>query len=440
MSRPKHPSTDGDAPTGALERALRELANEAGRRIDEHPWGHLLGGRRERLSLRLDLPVNARPEDLRRAAGELDETVAEAVQGMLAHLAVVRPGHAYCLRCAGTQCEHSSPPGPRQVFVGYGATGLPRFTDLGQWLLELRDPRVDELYRDAPRLVTLISSESDLVAELLDAYRDQSTGYRIHGQVAAGWFSLPDAQGDPRPLAVSFQLVSSHGPAAALGSRNANGRKGRRRRYGLNVVGVGPDGESHEELFARAGSLPWSDAVRWGQEALGTLEESANRSRPSAAKAFEERLEERFLGILGGLARRLERGRRAVGRRTRHGQQRHEEGDRPTAMALADLRRARREDLLFDVRKETLVVLGERGRAHVFSAEGKLVTSVRYSPPAIERRRQNRRWRAATGAEVAGLEKLLGTASRFSGDQAPGDQAQEDQARGGQAPSDPPGR
>ncbi|MCB1057108.1 MAG: hypothetical protein KDD11_16520 [Acidobacteria bacterium] len=395
----------------ALARALRELGAEVRRRLEHHPWGHLLGGRRERLRVQLDLPVNPRPEDLRRAAEELDESVAEAVQGMLAHLAVVRPGHAYCLRCAAASCEHSVPPGPRHVFAAYGPTGVPRFTDLGQWLLELHDPRVDELYRDEPRLLTLTSTEPDLTGELLEAYRDPATGYRLHGQVAAGWFRLPDAQGDACPVAVSFQLVSSRGPDAAAGA--GRGRK-RRWRFALGVVGVGPGGESLDEVFARTGVLPWSDAVRWAQEALGTLEESADRRRSAAPRVLDERLQ----GIVGGLARRLERGRRAVSRRTRHGQQRHEEGDRPTAMTLADLRRAGRDDLLFDVRNETLVVLGERGRAHVFSPEGKLVTSVRYSPPAIERRRQSRRWRPATGSEVAGLEKRLGTASRY--DLAPG--------------------
>jgi hypothetical protein len=70
-------------------------------------------------------------------------------------------------------------------------------------------------------------------------------------------------------------------------------------------------------------------------------------------------------------------------------------------MALPDLAHATPENLLFDTRRETLVVVGDKGRAHVFSLTGKLVTSVRYSPAAIERRRGNGTWRPATPEEVA---------------------------------------
>jgi hypothetical protein len=100
------------------------------------------------------------------------------------------------------------------------------------------------------------------------------------------------------------------------------------------------------------------------------------------------------------VARRLEKDWRGKERRTRHGQQRHEEKDRPTRMALADLARAAPENLLFDTRRETLVVVGDRGRAHVFNLAGKLVTSVRYNPAIIEKRRNNGVWRPAAAEEI----------------------------------------
>jgi hypothetical protein len=72
-------------------------------------------------------------------------------------------------------------------------------------------------------------------------------------------------------------------------------------------------------------------------------------------------------------------------------------------MALADLARATPENLLVDTRRATLVVVGDRGRAHVFNQQGKLVTSVRYSPAIIEKRRQNGLWRLAGAEEVSAL-------------------------------------
>ena len=68
---------------------------------------------------------------------------------------------------------------------------------------------------------------------------------------------------------------------------------------------------------------------------------------------------------------------------------------------------AREEELLFDTRRETLIVLGERGRAHVFNQAGKLVTSIRYSPFSIERRRKNGIWRPATSAEIRAFKEHL---------------------------------
>ncbi|MDY7095223.1 MAG: hypothetical protein SX243_19780 [Acidobacteriota bacterium] len=423
-----------------LRKAIELLNAEAQAQLDRHPWGHLLAGRREALRLPLELVLNARPEELPKLAARAQEGIDEALQAVLAHQAVVRPGHVYCLRCAGAElspssrapssrdpssrtpsagsqsaavqhapCQHTQPPGSQDVFTGYGPTGIPRFTDLGQWLLERQDPRVDDLYQEPPRLVTVVSTGPELTGEVLSAYRDQQTGYRLHGQVAAGWFSLPDPQGNRRPMAVTLQIVSTHGRRGSRGHP----------RFTLNVVCTGPDGESLEELYGRIGKLPWAGPLRWGQEALASVEAAAARRRPgqrtksSAKRSSGKKQQQRLEGILGGIARRLEKGRRAHRRRTQHAQQRHDEGGRPTSMALADLRVAGAEQLLFDTRQETLVVLGERGRAHVFNPEGKLVTSVRYAPPAIERRRQNRRWRPATAAEIATLEKHLGMASGY---------------------------
>ena len=46
------------------------------------------------------------------------------------------------------------------------------------------------------------------------------------------------------------------------------------------------------------------------------------------------------------------------------------------------------------------MVVGDRGRAHVFNLAGKLVTSVRYNPEVIEKRRQNGVWRPAAAEEI----------------------------------------
>jgi len=276
------------------------------------------------------------------------------------------------------------------VFGGYSPSGVPRFQDLGQWLLRRHDPRIDQLYRTPPGLVAHIATGADLVEQLLPAFQDADSGYHIHGQVTVGWYQFPTENGLSSPVALTFQIVST---------RPGSGR----RRFGMNLIGVGPDDEPLENLFDRIGEIPWLDATRWAQSILRDIERSVSRrSHPT-----DEQIEKRLEGMLSGLARRLEHQRRSRDRKTQHGQKRHRDGSRPTAMAFADLDQAKDEDILFDTRRETLVVIGDRGRAHVFNRSGRLVTSIRYSPVAIERRRQRGLWKPASHDQIGALKKQV---------------------------------
>ena len=366
--------------------AMKLLADEARERIELHPLGHLLAGRGEPLDLHVAVPTSLREGRLEQMSRDTEEAIQAALQELIQHTAVFQPGRVFCFRCQSAACEHSAPADGRQVFTGYRGTGAPRFQDFGQWLLQRRDPRVDLLYREPPQLVAVVSSGAELTADLLPEFL--RSGYRLHGQVAVGWFQAPDPAipGHRRPIAVTFQVISS-----------------RRRRFGLNVIGTGPSGEPLDHLWDRLGEIPWGDAVRWAQTVLGGIEHQLARAPRTPDKAIEPRIE----GLLNALARRLEKGFRGKERRTQHAQQRHREGDRPTRMALADLARATPENLLVDTRRETLVVVGDRGRAHVFNQAGKLVTSVRYSPAVIEKRRQNGLWRQAGAEEVRVLRERV---------------------------------
>jgi hypothetical protein len=373
----------------SLALALRLLAKEIGRRLRVHPSGHLLEGGDETLEVRLRVPIHQHEGWLENAREEASSSLNNGLHQVVVHRAVFHPGHLYCLRCASPSCEHSLPANGKEVFAGYGPSGLPRFLDLGQWLLEQKDPRVDLLYATPRRLIAHTTIGSQLTDQLLPAFRDADSGYHIHGQVTAGWYSFPTVQGFEESLALSFQVVSSRPP-------------GGQRRFGLNLIGVAPEDQPLENLFDRIGELPWMPAARWAQDALRQIERAATTTQD----IDEEKLEKRLQGLLSGLARRLERHHRSRRRRTSHAQQRHRQGDRPTWKALSDLASAKDDDLLFDTRKKTLIVLGDRGRAHVFNQAGKLVTSIRYSPSSIERRRERHLWRSATDEEIASLREV----------------------------------
>lgn len=369
-----------------VRRAVDLLADELRRRLAAHPGGHLLLGRGGFLDLRLSLPVVPRDGDLERAAAAAGEALAGELRALLAERAAFQPGRVFCLRCASALCPHAAPAGSREVFAGYGPTGLPRFAELPQWLLERGDPRVDQLYEEPPRFLAHLATGESLTAALLPAYREAESGFRLHGQVAAGWYRGTDPAGHPDLAAISFQVGSTRG-------------SGSRRLYGLNLVAVGPGGESLEAFCSRLGEVPWLSAVRWAQSVLDQV--------GAVRRGGEEQHERRLAGLLEALAARLEKGRRSADRRTHHARERHSQGDRPTRMALADLSRAPAESLLVDTRHDTLVVLGDRGRAHVFNRGGRLVTSIRYSPESIAYKQKVGRWRMARSEEVEALRERV---------------------------------
>ena len=398
-------------PDDRIAEALRLLDLEVQERIDRHPHGHLLRRRGGRLELPLELPVLSTGEALDEAIARFRERLDLLIGEALGRAVVFRPGAVFCLRCGRSDCEHAAPAGSREVFAGYGPTGIPRFLDLGQLLLARHDERVEELFGDRGRLVVHRMPGEELSADLLPPFRENPERFRLHGQVVAGWYRVPDRTGAPRALAVSFQVVSA-------------GRPGRRR-LGLNVLGRGPDGESLEHLFDRVGRIPWLDAARWAQDVLGRIERDQRRRRVRG-----EQLERRVAGLLAGLAQRLARGERARSRRTRHAELRHEQGDRPTDMAVADLSRATPERVFRDTRRNTLVVLGERGRAHVFNDDGKHVTSLRYGPGAVERRLARGAWRPATAGDLAGLRERVAARPAGRGPSASSGEASPDGAPG----------
>ena len=160
-------------------------------------------------------------------------------------------------------------------------------------------------------------------------------------------------------------------------------------------------------LWERQEDFAWRRGVRWAQAALASLEQDGKgRQRRTSIPRAE--LESRAAGILNGLARRLEQDLRGRSRRTAHADRRHHEGDRPTRKALDDIRQAGASGLLLvDERSGALVILGERGRTHFFTPEGRLVSSVRYSRDAIERKRQSGLWRSASDEETREFRSRL---------------------------------
>ena len=362
-----------------LRLALSSLRKAALERAARHPEGYLLDQASERIDLRVELPLRG---DARNAVKLLDEEIERAVERALSRLAASRPGAVPCRACDSSSCEHAQCPDSRHVFIGYRSNGTPTFEDFGQWMLDRGDDRVDRLYSDPPGFFALPMTEKELTADLSAEYRNPRSGIRIRGQVVAGWYTVPAVGGGKAKIALSFQLLSA-GP-----------------RTQLHIVGWGPAGESLEDVATQLDQAPWQEPASWAHSAALTLGTRRHRNKGPSQN-------ERIVGLLGSLARRLEKSLRGKKRRTHHAENRHRGGERPTRMALSDLARADQGAILFDERHSTAVVLGDRGRTHFFNLEGRIVSSVRYSTDAIAKKRRLKIWRPATEDEIATIRKGL---------------------------------
>lgn len=76
--------------------------------------------------------------------------------------------------------------------------------------------------------------------------------------------------------------------------------------------------------------------------------------------------------------------------RTPHGEERHEDEERPTSEALRD--KAGTNEIYFDIESEYYVFVGEKGRTHIFTAEGLHHTSFRTTKRNRLERQTSGKW------------------------------------------------
>ena len=160
---------------------------------------------------------------------------------------------------------------------------------------------------------------------------------------------------------------------------------------------------------AQIDALAASGSQRSPAEQLRRTLKRAQRSldKLERMELSEGELNGRIDGFLSRLRGDLARVFRAQTNRTKHAQERHQSASRPTSLAVADARGASMERVLFDVPRETYVVLGRKGRAHVFSRTARHVTSIRLEDGEVSRKKRRQRWREVTPSEYRTLRTQL---------------------------------
>jgi hypothetical protein len=329
------------------------------------------------------------------AAPPLEEQVRRAVLEAAAAQGAFQQGRLWCYRCESAACGHALPPAPDRVFGGYGATGIPRWPTLAELLLERRHPGVGALYDARGRdIAAAFVPAEELNDRQLSVFGRGSKTYAILGQAVVGLLPLRAAGAAGRePERTAFTLQ-------AVESRSASGGA----RIGLNVIGRLGDGSQAVEALEGPLAERVLNVFTVARRRLRHLVPAGGKQRTVAGAETAERA----AAVLRDAVRALERLGRQGTRRTRHAEERGLER-RPTGNAREDALAAPPEALLRDGRRGTVVVLGPNHRVHVFSPEGRHITSLLLDGEAARRRQRRERWEPLDPGARAAFRAALGS-------------------------------
>lgn len=322
------------------------------------------------IDLSLRVPLDGK-NDIRHAAGTAVEQILKRVRAVREHEKALRPGAVYSYFADSSEAEDCRPTEPRLVFDGYSSTGKPKFADFVTLAIERKDPDVERMLAGEEIILTHVSMGRVLRTQQLAEFGGNSPVFKILGQVDAGLFRVLN---DAGRCAFSFQL---------LRGTTLEGRV----RLRLHPVGA-------------------VDPMDLADPALMQIMSRFQRKLDTEALRLEGKMkagevdeEEFVLPLLQDFAKQLASRTRNQGRRTQHGMERSEAGQRPTPKAYPDASEASDAAILWDIDQSTVVVVGPKGRVHVFSPAAKHVTSVVMQRSAVERRKQQGRWRLAEPEE-----------------------------------------
>ncbi|MBI2193771.1 MAG: hypothetical protein HYU36_17485 [Planctomycetes bacterium] len=344
------------------------------------------------LELSVRLPLASSGGDSRVLASRL---LADIVSALDAHSRPdgFREGRVYCHLCESAECEHSAPQDPKMVFAGYGINGKPEWKDLSQVLLQAGEPRVHLLFGDRPVVLCLVQDGDGLCSKQMAAFGRDSRTHHILGQVVAGYFTTPGGRGSAWDRwAISVQAVEY---------RTRRGVP----ELGMNVVGAALGALGVEGILVQVRDEALYAALAQARVRMGSIARGARD--PATLEWYGRNFEPGVREALHQLARFIQRASVQQRSRTRHAREERAHGDRPLAAALKDLHGARVGDFHLDESARTVAVIGPHRRTHIFSLDGRLVTSINYEGEEIRRKLRTGRWRPARPEEILTIREKV---------------------------------
>ena len=367
--RPR-PEPRGQNKPGGPFSELAKAWNKATHELLRQGWE--TGVNRDGLSLELSLGLQLN-------ADELERKLKKALEHQLASRRRIPRARVFDYQTDSFDGEASGQPEPSMVFVGYGSTGHPKWEEFFQHLLAKGDERVDEVISHRKR-VAILEDRKALLGDVMEAFGRSRRDYSPWWQVNAGYFTLQGQR-----FTLTYQVLELPGPQLRTqliaderlldGMRESDGRRGQ---------------------FQGLSSL-----LRRTDRKITLLSEELQKD-PS--KANRKKLQYEVRKSLMHLVHAIERKDRQSTRRTEHARERQTQ-NRPVHVFVGDLKRAGVEHFFRDVRKNSLVVLGKERRVHIFSTEGRHITSLRLAKKEIDNRIRRERYGCVEASEIEALRE-----------------------------------
>jgi hypothetical protein len=381
----------------ALGREISERLNRLARLLAEaRGFGATESIPLDAVELHLKVPLT-RKGGHHQAGVDLTAALDDAIATGLRAAGAFEIGRVHCFLCDSSSCEHSVPVERTATFTGYAPNGKPQWKSFINVCIERKDERVDRLYGAEPDVIALVQEPDELSEGLMPRFGKEDRAYGLLGQVVVGLLppTLDRRVRSGTRIALTLQLVETQGRGGA-------------RRIRLNVLGIAPDAIA--EAAALGGPKGPAEALRRTLVSVRERVDALGRQQGRAVRQSESLdLEGQALPILRKLRTDIERIFRSSKRRTGHAEGRHNSGERPTGDAMNDVVQASPDQFFHDTRRNTVVVLGARGRAHVFTAAGQHVTSLRLDPGELKRKTERQRWTPLDPEAAASLKTRLAT-------------------------------
>ncbi|MFQ5507293.1 MAG: hypothetical protein ACE5F1_21205 [Planctomycetota bacterium] len=348
----------------SLAEAVKSLRRRAGwRRVE---------GEDESNVFELTLKIPLRKSEIREVAYRHAHELRARLESEVMANGLLVPGRSWCFNSQSFDSQYSRPEDPRQVLVGYGLEGRPRFADLVTLAIERKHEAVEQLLAGKEGAVSFVEPGEKITEGVRPAFDPDQAPHRLLAQAMIGLFASAE---EGRRVALTIQVLTRD-------AQDGN----------VHLL-------AHPVCAIDLLDLPDASTARILKGFQQKMNLLAKQLSGKIAAGEEVDATEAVLPELRDLVHRLSQDARNRARKTTHARERESQGKRPTQLAFPEARSARDHHLYRDNEEGTVIVIGKKGRVHVFSPDGRHVTTVVMSPSSVRQRVSAGRWREAEPAE-----------------------------------------